>query len=1022
MIYIDLILNLSLLVSFSIVSGFIDRHCKIARLNPNFALTLQGLLFGSAAVLGMMRPLNLGPGLIFDGRSVMVSLCTLFFGPLAGAIASILPALWRISLGGAGAITGVLVICSSFIIGVVAHFYFKPESKSLSLYNLYSFGFIVHIAMLAMMFTLPQGSGMGVVIKIGVPVMLFYPIATILSGKILSDIIDSRRQICELENSQGLLTSVINSIYDIVFFKDLNGIYLGCNKAFADHLGLSPEEIVGKNDYALYSKEQADGFRANDKKSLELMSPRQNEEWISYPDGRIKMIDTLKSPILDSKGKLIGVIGVSRDITESKKISELHEFLAQTSSRVRANSDFIDIHSDETKSFDSTEESSSSDTTDRSITIPFFNSLAKYLAKTLEMDFVCIDRLEGDGLSATTLAIWCDGHFQDNVSYSLKDTPCGEVVGKSVCCFPANVSQLFPNDKVLQELRAESYVGVTLFSHTGDPIGLIAVISRKPLQDRAIAESILKIVAGRASGELERLETQAELIESERNYRLLLNTMQESLSVIDIDGNFIFVNDKASKNIAGDNTVKMVGRNIKEFILTEQADYLIQQYRKVISNKETIEQEIMLSLSGKDKWFINTLQPIEFGSQKIESVLSMSLEITKHKRTESEKEQLQGQLLHAQKMESVGRLAGGVAHDFNNMLGVILGNVELAIDSAEIPYDIYNYLKDIQKAAQRSAELTHQLLAFARKQTISPVELDLNSTVESMLKMVKRLIGEDIDLVWMPGANIWSINMDPSQIDQILVNLCVNSRDAISDVGKITIETGVKIFDKAYCDSHYGFIQGEYSVLVVSDNGCGMDKDTIENIFEPFFTTKEMGRGTGLGLATVYGIVKQNNGFINVYSERNQGTTFRIYFPRYKKSGEDINQQNSMQSVEYGNETILLVEDETSILKLTKLMLEKQGYDVIAAQTPQEAIKLAKNHSGNIELLMTDVVMPEMNGRELAENIISIYPDIKKLFMSGYTANVIAHHGVLDAGVNFIQKPFSKRELSAKVREALSRI
>jgi CheY-like chemotaxis protein len=290
-----------------------------------------------------------------------------------------------------------------------------------------------------------------------------------------------------------------------------------------------------------------------------------------------------------------------------------------------------------------------------------------------------------------------------------------------------------------------------------------------------------------------------------------------------------------------------------------------------------------------------------------------------------------------------------------------------------------------------------------------------------MLNMLRRLIGEDIDLVWQPDAHLWHVKMDPSQIDQILANLCVNARDAISGVGKVTIETGKKTFDEEYCKEHLGFISGDFVLLAVSDNGCGMDKDTLDNLYEPFFTTKEVGKGTGLGLATVYGIVKQNNGFINVYSEPGQGSTFKIYLPRLVADEDEDKAVPEKKAAAGGSETILLVEDEPSILRMTRMMLERKGYSVLPAATPAEAVEKAKNHSGTIDLLMTDVFMPEMNGRDLAEQIITLYPDIRLLFMSGYTANVIAHHGVLDDGVAFIQKPFSMVDMTFKVREVLDR-
>jgi two-component system, cell cycle sensor histidine kinase and response regulator CckA len=362
-----------------------------------------------------------------------------------------------------------------------------------------------------------------------------------------------------------------------------------------------------------------------------------------------------------------------------------------------------------------------------------------------------------------------------------------------------------------------------------------------------------------------------------------------------------------------------------------------------------------------------------------------------------------------------------VAHDFNNMLSVIIGNVDMAREEVHPTSPLLENLEEIGKAAERSAGLVRQLLAFARKQTVSPKVIDINGIVTGTTSMLRRLIGEDIDLEWLPGLNVWPVKIDPSQIDQILANLCVNARDAITDVGKVTIETGNAEFDEVYCAAHHGFLHGDYVLLAVSDNGCGMKREILNNIFEPFFTTKETGKGTGLGLAMVYGVVKQNNGFINVYSEPGHGTTFKIYLPRYQAKLESLPKQTGNVQIGQGYETILLVEDEPSILKMTTKMLERFGYRVVAAGTPGEAIRFAQEYTGEIHLLMTDVVMPEMNGRDLAKNILTIHPNLRRLFMSGYTANVIAHHGVLDKGVNFIQKPFSRDQLGSKVREVLEK-
>jgi two-component system cell cycle sensor histidine kinase/response regulator CckA len=395
-------------------------------------------------------------------------------------------------------------------------------------------------------------------------------------------------------------------------------------------------------------------------------------------------------------------------------------------------------------------------------------------------------------------------------------------------------------------------------------------------------------------------------------------------------------------------------------------------------------------------------------------------DITEAKMAEVERHRLEIQLQQAQKMESVGRLAGGVAHDFNNMLSVILGHVELALQQPDLAQQVHEDLLEILKAGRRSADLARQLLAFARRQTIVLKVLDLNETISGMLRMLERMIGENIVLHWQAEPNLWLVRMDPSQVDQILANLCVNARDAISGIGRITIETENCTHTDSKWTAQERCAPGEYVRLAVSDNGCGMDKETLSRIFEPFFTTKDVGSGTGLGLSTVYGVVKQNNGCINVESEPGLGTTFTIYLPRYVGEEERLRAEEAAAKVP-SHGTILLVEDEPALLKMTAEMLKKQGHTVLAANSPGEAMRLAKQHRGEVHLLMTDVIMPEMNGGELAKNLSMLYPRLKCLFMSGYTADVIASHGMLEQGIYFLQKPFSMKELSSIVQKTFDR-
>jgi nitrogen-specific signal transduction histidine kinase/CheY-like chemotaxis protein len=394
-------------------------------------------------------------------------------------------------------------------------------------------------------------------------------------------------------------------------------------------------------------------------------------------------------------------------------------------------------------------------------------------------------------------------------------------------------------------------------------------------------------------------------------------------------------------------------------------------------------------------------------------------DISARKQAEAERRSMQAQLQQAQRIESVGRLAGGVAHDFNNMLGVILGNVELAIAQLDATHPLREDLNQIRDAALRSVELTRQLLAFARKQTVAPKVLDLNATVAGMMKMLQRLIGEDIALTWHPAPSLRPVKMDPSQIDQILANLCVNARDAITGVGTLTIETGHRTVSRAEHEARAELAPGEYVTLSVRDDGTGMDQETLAHLFEPFFTTKALGKGTGLGLATVWGIVRQNEGFIDVTSAPGRGTTFRISLPCYAGDDARDDAEAARSGAPRGHETILLTEDEPGILALVGRMLEEQGYQVLRASTPTEAERLADEHGGAIHLLITDVVMPEMNGQALATRLTSRYPGLKRMFMSGYTADVIASHGALEPGIQFMQKPFTKDTLARTVRDVL---
>jgi len=373
-------------------------------------------------------------------------------------------------------------------------------------------------------------------------------------------------------------------------------------------------------------------------------------------------------------------------------------------------------------------------------------------------------------------------------------------------------------------------------------------------------------------------------------------------------------------------------------------------------------------------------------------------------------------LRQSQKLEALGQLAGGVAHDTNNMLGVIIGYVDLLQD--QVPEDALSDLAQIRKAALHSADLTRQLLAFARRQAIEPCGADLNALVESTQKMLRRLVGEQHGFEWKPGPDLWTVWVDPSQVDQILANLVVNARDALGEHGRITLATGNVQVDSSYLLAHPDAKPGEYVVLAVSDTGCGMAPEVQARIFDPFFTTKAMGRGTGLGLATVYGIVQQNGGFITVYSVVGTGTTFRVHLPRHLGEGE-VHDRSEEVPVRGGTETLLLVEDEESLLELARRILETAGYRVLATSSPQEALGLLQAQEEGIGLLATDLMMPGLNGRELLVQLRNVQPGLKALFLSGYSEDLVSRDTCFEPGTGFLAKPFNRAGLLRKVREIL---
>lgn len=829
--YYELILNLSLLVAISVVSGFIAQ--RWSRDNRTGAI-IQGFLFGVAAVFGMMQPLVLGPGIIFDGRSVMLSLCALFFGPWAAIPSVLMTTAYRMWIGGGGTLMGIMVILSSSGIGLIAYFRWKPQVNPPSALMLYMFGIAVHLVMVGLIFTLPDNKVLPALKLIGPPVMLLYPLATILVGKILSDQGASLNYLEKLQTSERKYKELVENANSIILRWNQTGKITFMNEYALNFFGYSQNEIIGRN-----------------------------------------AVGTIV-PACDSTGK---------------DLSQMILDIAAHPERYQTN--------------------------------------------------------ENENIKKDGTRVW--------VAWTNK--PLKDVTGKytEILCVGNDISGRKKAENAVRDSREL----------------LSTFIRQSPIY------AFIKEVK----------PTESRVLHASDNYQQMI----------------------------GVSSSDMLGKTMEELFPAEMAAKITSDDWKVVENGVTLK----LDEDFNGRSYTSVKFPIVQGDKTL--LAGYTIDLTDRKKAEADREKLEKQLLQSQKMEAIGQLAGGIAHDFNNMLSVINGYSDMLLKKIPASEPAYELIREINRAGARSADLTEQLLAFARKQTIAPKVLDLNDTVVGMLKMLQRLIGENIELLWKPDANPWKVKMDPSQINQLLANLLVNARDAIATTsGRVIIETRKAILDEAFCEMHPDSAPGEYVALSVSDNGCGMGRETIEHIFEPFYTTKKIGQGTGLGLATVFGIVKQNNGFINVYSEPGNGSIFKIYIPRHVPDETEKEEESELPKIIAGTETVLLVEDEEALLKFTKILLGQMGYTVLTANSPGDAIKLAEKHEGYIHILMTDVVMPEMSGRTLSETITKERPGIKSLFMSGYTADIIAHNGILDQGIHFLEKPFTAEGLSAKLRETLT--
>jgi two-component system cell cycle sensor histidine kinase/response regulator CckA len=809
--------------------------------------------------------------------------------------------------------------------------------------------------------------------------------------------IERKRAEEALRESEERYRDLVENAHDLIYEHDLAGNYVSINKAVARITGYSLAETLHLNLAQIVAPDYLEKSQEMIRRKLRGEGVTAYELAILAKDGHRIAIEVNNSLVLKD-GVAVGIQGIARDITGRKRVEEIQArravhalFRADVSAALAMS---------------------------RAPLQPTLESCVTAMVQHLGAAFARIWTLNRD---EEMLELQASAGIYTHLDGPHARVPVGSFkIGKIAQERLPHITNEVQSDPRVSDKEWARREGMIAFA--GYPLlvedrtlGVMAMFSRKKLAEDTL--DALASVADLISQGIERKRAEQELQESEERYRLLFESNPQPMWVYDLETLAFLAVNKSAVNHYGYSREDFLAMTIKDIRPTEDIpaldDFLASSFERVSAGSiwrhrkkdgNIIEVEI-------------TAHSLVFDDRRAELVLAH--DITERHRLETALLASEEQLRQSQKLEAIGQLAGGVAHDFNNLLTAINGYSALALRRVGDNHPISSYLEEIKKAGDRAANLTRQLLAFGRKQLLQPLAINLNDIVGDMIKLLKRLIGEDVQLVTRPGTGLKQIKADPGQLEQVLVNLVVNARDAMPRGGTVTIETANMTLDGAYASAHVGVTPGEYVMLAISDTGTGMDQDTRLRVFEPFFTTKEKGKGTGLGLSTVYGIIKQSGGNVWVYSELGKGTTFKVYLPQAE---DDVNARQESKAdvaMRRGSETVLLVEDEDMVRNLTSELLEESGYVVLSASGGQEALNFGKKHNDRIDLLITDVVMPKISGKEVAEQLKKIHPETKVLFMSGYTDEAIVHHGIVDSHIAFIQKPFSENALTRKVREVL---
>lgn len=926
------------------------------------------------------------------------------------------------------------------------------------------------------------------------------------------DITARKRAEDEVKQQASLINSLLDSIPDLVFYKDLNGVYLGCNPAFTRFVGRPKEEIVGKKDHDLFSQELADSFRFHDRQMLNRLAPYQNEEWVVYPDGKRLLLDTLKTPYWGPDGKLVGVLGISRDITARKEaeqaLRESEERFRGTlenllegcqivgfdwryryvnraaAQHMRTPADAIIGHSitelhpgiENTpgfKIFQQCMEERLPMQTEAELAMPDgskaqFHFLAEPVADgifILSLDITQRKRLEstrqallalGARLNSTrdplgagralidaadqlwkwdsaTLHVYGADDRQVH-SILLVDTIDG--IRQELPCSgprePTERMNRIAQHGALLLLREDTVPRQTDSTVFGDTSRLSASIMCVPIRREFRVIGFLSIqsythnaysredldmlqaLADYCGGALDRIRSEEALHRSEERYRSLVETTFDWIWEVDAQGHYTYASPRV-RDLLGFAPEEVIGKTSFDFMPATEVQRVRSIFEQAAAKRQGFSalENLNRHKDGRLVVMETSAVPVLGPDGELVGYRGMDRDVTERKRLEAE-------LRQAQKLEAIGQLAGGVAHDFNNILAAMMMHLGLLQMNTNLDEEMSTGLAELDAQARRAASLTRQLLMFSRRSVLTVKTLNLNEVVSELLKMLTRLIGEHIELRFEACADLPSLAADAGMLEQALMNLVVNARDAMPKGGRVTISTSVSKFEEHHREGNRDRRPGDFLCLSVADTGSGMDTETMKRIFEPFFTTKDVGKGTGLGLATVHGIAAQHKGWVEVESEQGRGSVFRVFLPALPATQKLESEQPKAEAVRGGRETILLAEDDEQVRRLISQSLRALGYRVLEARTGQEAVSLWQTHNAKVDLLLTDMVMPEgMTGLELAEKLQAAKPDLRIIISSGYSAEIVQAGVPTKAGVKYLPKPYETKVLAKMVRESL---